>query len=185
MEFLKYRRNLFKKYYFDYSKYAKEVETNFSDVQTEFWDNSNARRNMIDNQPNIRVPNPANVENNGWDFYSTLSKHADFVDPTCNDNTSIQYAGEHRVYLIFKNKITNQWEFPTIPLMSGDSFKLNKIKLHLHISKDNYAIRYMGSAPTGAITREFYNHETEDPKNEWIKGIFYNKQKIFKNIFKI
>jgi len=169
MEFLKYRRRLFKKYVFDYAKYGNDLET-FNDVATDYWDNCNARKNMIDNQPNIRRPNPENVENNGWDFYSTISKHPEFVDPRCSDNKSIQYAGEHRIYMIFKNDLTGQWEFPTINIMWGDSFKIAKMKLHLHLSKDDYSIRYMRPSPCTALSRDFYSHEKEDPKNEKIKG---------------
>jgi len=169
MEFLKYRRKLFKKYYFDYSKYSKDLDT-FNDVATEFWDNSNARKNMIDNQPNIRIPNPENKENDGWDFYSTLSKHHDFVDPTCKDNKSIQYAGEHRIYFLFKNSLTGAWEFPTISLMAGDSFQTSKLKLHINISKENYSIRFIRPSPCAALTREFFTHENEDKKNEYLHG---------------
>lgn len=44
--------------------------------------------------------------------YSGSSKHFSAVDPAMPDKRSMHYAGEDRVYLIVRNKITGEWEFP-------------------------------------------------------------------------
>jgi len=167
MEFLKYRRSVFKKYQFDYTKYIKDLDS-FNDIATEFWDNTNAQKNQPDNQLNIRRKSEDPTKE--WDFYPTNSKHFDMIDARCDNPQSIQYAGEHRVYMIYKNKLTNEWEFPNIKLFYGDTFQMAKLKLFLNITKDNFKLTYHSNSPFLCITREFNEVEHKDDRNTMLKG---------------
>jgi hypothetical protein len=183
MEFMKYRREMGYKYILDYSKYTKELDE-FNDVATEYWDDMNAKRNSTDNKVNIRKPNKDNIENDGWDFYATKSKHYDVIDPRCSDNKSIQYAGEHRIYLICKNKETNSWEFPNISMFYGDTFELMKLKMHFQIFKDNFTIRTTKKSPSVVLTRNLNESELLNEKNKGLNGNFmqnnsYRSEDIF------
>lgn len=91
MEFGKYRRSIFKKYFNDNSKYVNDLET-FNDLTSEYWDvTSGIFRINKDNIPNIRKFDDAT---NDYKFYSGNSKHFSLVDPECDDNKSIQYEGK-------------------------------------------------------------------------------------------
>ena len=45
------------------------------------------------------------------------------------DNKTIHYASEDRVYLIVKNKYTNEWEFPITRIFMSETFFKAKLNL--------------------------------------------------------
>ena len=63
----------------------------------------------MDNYPSHKM---MNKETGEYEEYCAASKHWTKVDPYCKDDKSLHYAGEDRIFLIFKNKYTNEWEFP-------------------------------------------------------------------------
>jgi CRISPR/Cas system-associated protein Cas10 (large subunit of type III CRISPR-Cas system) len=73
-------------------------------------DNPYLSMKNIDNYPSHRWTNKDTGE---VKEYYAATKNYEHVDPTIEDKHSIHYAGEDRVYLIFKNKYTKEWEFPT------------------------------------------------------------------------
>lgn len=73
--------------------------------------------------------------------------------------------------MLFKNKFTGNFEFPTITLYNGDSFRNAKQKLLLHLCKERFKLFYGPHVPIMSITRDFYEHELEDPKNRNFKGV--------------
>ena len=97
MEFGKYRRQFFKKYYFNIDKHLEEIDT-FNDVTSDYWDVCSGQFKIsADNKPNVRKWNP---EKNGYDFYCSNSKHWSLVDPNVTDNKSIQYESNNlNIYL--------------------------------------------------------------------------------------
>jgi hypothetical protein len=89
MEFGKYRRKFFKKYYANSDKYIEEINQ-FNDTNVEYWEVASGQVKINpDNKPNVRKWNP---EKNEYDFYSATSKHWTCVDPDVKDIKSIQYA---------------------------------------------------------------------------------------------
>ncbi len=89
MEFGKYRRQIFNKYFYDTSKIIEDIDT-FNDITSEYWDAQSNNLNLSgDNKPNIRKWNPDKKE---YDYYCTNSKHWKLVDPNVNDIKSIQNA---------------------------------------------------------------------------------------------
>lgn len=87
MEFGKYRRNTFLKYYNDGRKYSEDLDT-FNDVVSNFWDaTSNNQKMNSDNKFNMRRWNPTKNE---YDFFAKNSKHWTFTDPNMKDDKSIQ-----------------------------------------------------------------------------------------------
>ena len=91
MEFGKYRRSVFKKYYNDNSKHINDLET-FNDLTSEYWDVSSG--NFRINKDNIANIRKLDENTNEYKFYSGNSKHYSLVDPECDDTKSIQYASK-------------------------------------------------------------------------------------------
>lgn len=54
--------------------------------------------------------------------HCAASKQWQKVDPNCGDTRSLHYAGEDRVFLIVKNKYTNEWEFPVSTMNLDQTF---------------------------------------------------------------
>lgn len=78
--------------------------------------NPYASRMNLDNYPTHRYVDPVTSEEK---TYCAASKNWSFVDPKCTDMKSLHYAGEDRVYLIVKNKFTNEWQFPVSTMHAG------------------------------------------------------------------
>jgi hypothetical protein len=73
-------------------------------------DNPYASMKNLDNHPTHKYTDPSTgVEMK----YAAASKNFALVDPSVEDRRNFHFAGEDRVYLIFKNKYTKEWEFPT------------------------------------------------------------------------
>jgi len=61
--------------------------------------------------------------------YCGNSKLFEKVDPTITDRRSIQYAGDYRVFLMFKDKNTQKWVFPTQYMADKATFNHSKTQL--------------------------------------------------------
>jgi hypothetical protein len=168
MEFGKYRRNLFKQYYYNIDKHLEEID-GFNDIMSDYWDACNGQFKInLDNKPNIRK---WNQEKNEYEFYCNNSKHWTLCDPTVDNPKSIQYASMNRTYMLFKNKYTNQYEIPTISLFNGDSFDLTKFKLYICLTREEFKVYWANPYPSFHITREFHEYEKNDPKNKGLAGV--------------
>ena len=55
-------------------------------------------------------------------------------------------AAANTVYLLFKNKFTEEWEFPTKPMVLGESFQQSKKEFFETIA-DNWRIQLIGRSP--------------------------------------
>jgi hypothetical protein len=88
MEFGKYRRHIFRKYYFDTSKYIEEIDK-FNDSPSEYWEyiSLNLKTNR-DNTANLKKWNP---EKKDYDLFAYNSKHYLATDPNVKDDKCIQY----------------------------------------------------------------------------------------------
>ena len=73
--------------------------------------------------------------------------------------------------MVFKNKHTGFYEFPTIPLVNGDTFKIAKLKLFIHLTKEKFKVFYEQHYPSFCTTRSLYDYEREDPKNKNVRGV--------------
>jgi hypothetical protein len=168
MEFGKYRRTQFKKYFYNVDKHLEEIDT-FNDVSSDYWDLCSGQFKLNhDNKPNIRK---WNKDKNAYDFYCLNSKHWTLTDPNVTDNKSIQYSSMDRTYMLFKNKKNGQYEFPTISLYNGDSFYDSKYKLFFFLAQDEFKVFYKNPFPVFQITRDFHEYEKEDPKNKGLSGV--------------
>jgi len=171
MKFLKTRRDFFKKYHYDFDKISPEID-NFNDYNIDYWDNvKNDVRSNNDNDTNLRK---WNKETNKYDFYSPNSKNWKLVDPNMKDNKSIQYNGINRVYMLFKNKHTGKWEFPTLPLRWGENFNQRRQMLQYVISRDLFKVHFPTDEPSLQITRDMFPHEEKE--NNFVN---FNGNKVY------
>jgi hypothetical protein len=74
--------------------------------------------------------------------YCAASKHFPLVDPNIEDRRSIHYAAEDRTYLIFRNKYTKEWEFPTGKMFFGQTFIRGKQNLFSQLSDGIWKVKY-------------------------------------------
>jgi hypothetical protein len=103
--------------------------------------------------------------------YCAASKNWQLVDPRCSDRKSLHYAGEDRIFLIVKNKFTNEWEFPITQMNMGQTFFRAKVNLFEDLTSNKWRIKFFGSSPLLHTLREFTPIEREDPKNTSLKGV--------------
>lgn len=178
IEFMKYRRNTMNKYYLDMTKYIQEFEV-FDDVKRDISTQSYGGKEI--NLPNMRalktndnkrgMKNISEFNNNDYDFYSSHSKFYKIVDPDILDSKSIQTESCYDVYLVCKNKFTGRWEFPTMPLRNGDSFKDAKRRFLFNLVKNEFKYHLPPNfKPIMQLSREFFEFEREDIKNKGLAG---------------
>jgi hypothetical protein len=174
MEFLKYRRETFKKYFYDYDKIFDDLEV-MNEITSSYWDVMvNSFKSNGDNRPSLRKFNNATGK---YELYSPNSKHYTLADPNVTNTRSIQYSSLERIYMLFKNKHTGEFEFPTIPMYKGDSFIDVKYKLFLNLTKENWKIFWEHHHPSFQVTRDLHEYEKADPKNKGYNGVrtyYYN-----------
>ena len=103
-------------------------------------DNPYNSRQNVDNFPTHRIVDSQSGE---VKEYSAASKYFPNVDPNMQDRKTLHYAGEDRTYLIFKNKYTQEWEFPTGKMHFGDTFVRAKQNLFTSFAKD-WRIKFYG-----------------------------------------
>lgn len=83
----------------------------------------------------------------------------------------MHFAGEDRIYLIFRNKFTQEWEFPTTKIFFGQSFLRAKQNLFQSFSDGVWKIKYYQQQPLVATLREFTEVEKQDKLNKGMKGV--------------
>ena len=83
----------------------------------------------------------------------------------------MHYAGEDRVYLLFKNRFTGEWEFPTSKIFLGKSFFKAKMEFFSTLTDDKWKIKMFKPLPAITTLRDFTNEETTDPRNADFKGV--------------
>ena len=130
--------------------------------------NPYASRMNLDNYPTHKMVDPETGEES---TYCAASKNWALVDPTCSDTKSLHYAGEDRVYLIVKNKYTNEWELPITKINFGSTFFKAKFNLFQKLSGNQWKIKFFGSSAIMHTLREFTPLEKEDYENEGLKGV--------------
>lgn len=168
IDFLKDRQSLMNEYWCD----SREFVDEFNDVaklnEDMLSQNPYASRMNIDNYPTHKRTNPETGEE---ELYYAASKQWNKVDPACSDTKSLHYAGEDRVFLIVKNKNTQEWEFPVSTINFGTTFFRAKYNLFKHLTDDQWRIKFFGSSPQIATIREFTEVEAKDPSNLGMKGV--------------
>ena len=168
MDFIKDRQDLMANYFLDERQFIDELIEVSKLNEDALTNNAYASRMNIDNYPTHKIKNPETGE---YEEYCAASKHWSKVDPYCTDRKSIHYAGEDRVYLILKNKYTQEWEFPVTRIMMSETFLNAKLKLFKEISGDIWKVKFFGQGPQMATIREFTPVEKTDKRNTDLRGV--------------
>lgn len=158
VEQLKRRSQIMNEHYVDMKKYNedfREICKLNSDILE---NNPYCSTQNLDNYPTHRDPSSGET-------YCAASKHWEKVDPKMQDHHSIHYAAEDRTYLLFRNKYTGEWQFPTQPMKFGLSFTRSKQNFFSSFSGDKWRIRFVGMLPQQHTVRHFTEAEREDPMN--------------------
>jgi hypothetical protein len=83
----------------------------------------------------------------------------------------LHFAPEDRTYLLFKNKYTQEWEFPTGKIYFGETFLKAKQNLFTNLTDDIWKIKFFKFLPAVSTLREFTVAEKKDKKNMEMKGV--------------
>lgn len=113
-------------YHLDQKQFVDEINEVAKLNEDVLAQNPYASKMNIDNYPSHRFKNEETGE---YEEYSAASKNWSKVDPYCSDRKSLHYAGEDRVYLILKNKYTDEWEFPIGRIFMSETFFKAKLNL--------------------------------------------------------
>ncbi|KAL4440899.1 hypothetical protein ABPG74_009312 [Tetrahymena malaccensis] len=103
--------------------------------------------------------------------YCESSKYYRKVDPEVSDPRSLQYAPCHRTYLLMKDPTTNQYGFPTRPVLDREVLNEAKLLLWEKISNLKFQVSHTAVIPNFAARRDFYEHELSNPMNRNLKGV--------------
>ena len=135
IEFLKLRSQTMNEYHCNAKQHIEEFEEVAKLNEGILVENPYASTMNLDNFPTHKL---------GDDTYCAASKNFANVDPACSDVRSLHYAGQERTYLIFKNKFTQEWEFPTQNMYFGQSFMRSKQDLFVRYSENKWKVKYFG-----------------------------------------
>lgn len=174
MENLKYRSYLNKKY-----KYFPTIPKEL----LEFKISAGGLSPNFENQMTHKKENSDGTH----EYYCENSKVFSEVDPTVMNTKSIQRAGNYKVYMIFKNAETGNWEFPSLHLLENQTFKEARAVLFDAISSGRWQISHYPTEPFVFMQRDFTLKEKEDARNKKLNGVktFYFAASHLEGIMKI
>lgn len=112
-----------------------------------------------------------NVPDDDYHFYCRNSKHYMRVDPRIKNDRLIQNHPCFDIFLVAKNKYTGKWEFPSFTMDKGTNFRDGLETLATSFSKERFKVFFPGVPPIIQISREFYEHERDDPRNKGLYGV--------------
>lgn len=126
-------------FHFDQKQYMEEFNE-VAKMNESLTGNANpySSRMNLDNFPTHKM---------GEEKYCAASKYYQLVDPKCDDHRSMHFAGEDRAYLIFKNKHTKEWEFPTSNMYFGQTFLRARQNLFNKYSHEKWLVKFFGMQP--------------------------------------
>jgi hypothetical protein len=135
MEYMTLRSQTMNEYHCNIKAHIEEFEEVVKLNEDILTDNPYVSKMNLDNFPTHKM---------GELTYAAASKNFANVDPNCSDRRSMHYAAEDRTYLIFKNKYTQEWEFPTTSMYFGQSFLRAKQNLMVKYSENKWKVKYFG-----------------------------------------
>ena len=113
-----------------------------------------------------------NSEEDPYDMYCLNSKYYLRVDPTIKDPKNIQTDSCYSIYFICKNKFTQKWVFPTMPVYNSLPLKDNCLWLYRDLTKNKFEIYYPREyKPIFLNERNFFEYEYEDKRNHNLFGV--------------
>lgn len=142
-------------YNLDIRQYYKDVKE-----ETSFVDDMFARNPYVAITNRDNIPSHEMKTSDGTvKKYAAASKNWRNVDPNVTDRKSLHYAAQQQTYLLFKNKYTGDWEFPTITLSGTDSFSKARRDLFAKLTGNKWVVRHPDNIPNLSTIRPFTGQE--------------------------
>ena len=140
-DFAVFKNTMNNEYNLDYRKYYKDFKHEASLVDELLAKNSYVTISNRDNLPTHRL-----VEEDGTvKRYAAASKNWRLVDPNVTDNKSLHYCAAQRTYLLFRNRYTGEWEFPSTKMYTNDSFIEVRREFFTELSKNFWFVTHPGN----------------------------------------
>ena len=160
------RHKVMKEYDFDWGKYDNQIKDLTHMQESKFYNNPYVLETTVD-----ALPSHKKTDNKGNEQrYAFASKNWRTIDPTMNDPHCLQNAAANFVYLLFKNRHSEEWEFPTTSIPFGKTMLESRIKFF-----DSFAERWLathvGTNPVVSSKRDFTIAEKEDEANFGLTGV--------------
>jgi hypothetical protein len=154
-----------KKHYYDYDKITKDLDNfQLGSVRIE------ERMKQVDKDPSLFTLKKLDPKTNQYYYYKPYSKYWRHVDPNISDKKSIQYNPLYKVYMIFRNKHTHHWEFPSIQLKWGDEINSKALLLYYYLTRGKFHIYYHDKIPDFFIQ----TNDNTDPKYNGSRTYYFN-----------
>lgn len=164
---MKLRQKIMAEYHLDMRQYLDEIRNEASILEDLNAQNTYMSISNRDNLPTHKMTDEQGNEK----FYCSATKNWRKIDPNVKDHHSLHYAAAQRIYLLLKNKYTDEWEFPTITLNSQDSFIQKRRELFNIISGNKWVAKPIYNGPVLATLRPFTEYEKQDKKNSLLCGV--------------
>lgn len=167
MEWIKYRYQFMKKYYLDTSTLQKDIEAITPTRDAYMAEIKPKIPNDPNELPTHRIKNPDGT----YSLYYGASKNYANIDIEIKDRHSLHYAANHRVFLLLKNKLTKEWEFPTHIFNEKDTIAKSRSRLFSKISGDKWSVTHVASDPIVTTKRPLTEEESSDSKFMLFNGV--------------
>jgi len=133
-EYSIFNNKIMNNYNLDHRKYYKDFKEEGSLV-----DDIVARNPYVNLSNKDNLPTHELIDEDGTlKRYCAASKNWKNVDPSVTDHKSLHYCAQQRVYLLFKNRYTGEWEFPSTALYANDSFMQVRKEFFTKLSQNNW-----------------------------------------------
>ena len=162
MEYMKLRSQVMNEYHCNAKQHIAEFDEVAKLNEDLLADNPYVSQMNLDNFPTHQL---------GDQRYAAASKNFKNVDPKCSDVRSLHYAPEDRVYLLMKNRNTEEWEFPSSTMYFGQTFLRAKQNLFVELTDNQWKVKYFGQLPLIHTLRDFSMAEKDQESNEGLTGV--------------
>lgn len=162
-EFQVYRQKFMQEHWFDEAQYNDD----FDELTKVSGDILKGNQTY---SPTNRDNHPTHRDTETGEQYAYASKDWRKVDPTITDPKDFHFAASNSIYLVFKNKYTGEWEFPTKAMVYGQTFYQAREELFKELTS-GWQVSHVGRAPEVATLRAFTEAETKNSRNDEFTGV--------------
>ena len=156
IEFMKLRSEVMNEYHCNMKQFISAFEETSQLNEHILADNPYASEQNLDNFPTHEFEHKNEKGEIETLSYADASKNFAKADPEAHDNKSLHYAGEDRVFLIYKNKFTGEWEFPTGKIYFGQTFLRARQNLFKNYAEGKqWKVKFFGTTPMVHTLRDF------------------------------
>ena len=163
IDFAKFRHGFMNEYCLDQTKRIAQIDKESPNYEN-LLDSPNIKRDQL-------TTHYYTDEDGVEQTYFGASKNWETVSPDIDDPKNFHYASANRVYLIVKNKLSQEWEFPTSSFRFGTTMYEARINLFDSFSSPRWRVRHVGKVPILHTMRDFTEAEVKKMRHSKLNGV--------------